>query len=154
MSDWYEDARRLSAKGLSNAEVGRRLGRSGSAVWKVLHPEKVKEINRKDAAERNDYKRQWERDNRASCPECGHPMKAGSVSASKRSERCRACHLAGLERRRLEMVALRRRGMKNVEIARQLDTPVDAVAHVLYRERKLDPSIPRSPHYLDERKAA
>ena len=86
------DAQRLRDEGLTLAEIAGRLGyKSPSSAWKLLNPERNQERMRKDNAKRNEVKREWERRNRASCPECGQPMRAGSRSVSHRPTRCRKC---------------------------------------------------------------
>lgn len=60
---------------MSYSEIARRLGVTPSAVWKVLNPERARELNRNSNsnAARREQKRAWERDpkNRVRCRECG-----------------------------------------------------------------------------------
>jgi len=57
------------------------------SAWKAAHPERVRELNLK----RNAAKREWERNHRAKCPECGGEMGAGSASRKAPPARCKEC---------------------------------------------------------------
>lgn len=60
---WHAEARRLANEGLNSAEIGRRLGRTPSAVHKALNPEKAREWAAKSNADprRRAQKRDWDR---------------------------------------------------------------------------------------------
>lgn len=62
--EWHARAKELHALGLNQAEIGRQLGRSASAVSKALRPQAAKEYWRRDNADtaRKRAKRAWERD--------------------------------------------------------------------------------------------
>jgi hypothetical protein len=91
-TDWHAAARLLHERnpGMSNGEIGRLLGVTNSAVWKVLNPERTREMVRRDNArpERRVRKTQWDRDNyehayKNECA-CGEPK-------MKVHERCQGC---------------------------------------------------------------
>ncbi len=84
------------------------------------------------------------------CSECDGTM---SHSSRRRWTRCAGCRDSRLAATRAQMIELRREGLNNREIAGRLGTTAPAVGSILYRERKRDPSIPRSPHFTEERAA-
>lgn len=97
----------LHAEGLSDREIGEQVGVSASTVWKLRHPERTREMIRRDNARRAETKRAWAKDpaNRVVCSVCGGLT--GSTSGQHRDRRrpdgdrrCRACYLAE-ERKRI-----------------------------------------------------
>jgi predicted transcriptional regulator len=150
--EWHEAARALHAAHpeLSNREIGERFGVGQAAVWKALHPDKIREINRRENAERGPYKRAWDRSEQArgECARCGGLMGIGGKANG--STVCWPCYVSDRAEARAEIVRLRREGLKNVEIAKRLGVTFAVVASTLCRERKFDPSIPPSPHYRQE----
>lgn len=84
-------AENLRGEGLSNAEIGRRLGVNGSTVYKWLNPEKAREWNRQQNAARREAKREWARNNRATCPECGAIR---GVNSGSQGTLCRPCSIS------------------------------------------------------------
>lgn len=151
--EWHGEAWALKAENplMTNTEIGRRLGVTQGAVWKVLNPEKTRELNRRSNADpaRHAAKLAWANENdRAPCPQCGGLMHARSRRDGRKS--CWDCYATAHAERRDLMVRLRIEGLKNVEIAARLGTSAAAVANALCRERKDDPSIPVSPHYREK----
>jgi hypothetical protein len=103
--EWHDEALALAARGLTNAEIGRQLGRTASAVSKALHPERAKAYNRESNAKRHEVKLAWARTpkgregrrriedrHRKDCADCGSPLYPSSEWRA--TERCRACHNA------------------------------------------------------------
>lgn len=129
-------ARELSAAGVQQSVIASRLGVVPSTVWRWLHPEE----HRQRELARNGYKRQWERDNRAACPNCGTPMAAGSRSASKRPELCRDCHLEDqLENSTTAEIARAwSEGKTTRQIATQIKRSPDFVSRMIARIRHED----------------
>lgn len=97
---WHDAARKLKADNpdMSDVEIGRRLGVTKSAVWKLFNNEKAREWCRRDNAkpDRHAAKVAWGRDHpetwRNTCP-CG-------AQKMKRSAQCHECANAVAEVRR------------------------------------------------------
>lgn len=58
---WQAEAEALRASGLTIKEIARHVGKSKSAVWRALHPDRALAESRA----RKDSKREWERKKRA-----------------------------------------------------------------------------------------
>lgn len=135
--------------------LGKRFGVTGTCIQKWLKPEWAREKARKDNAKRSAAKRQWERENRAKCPDCGQPMGAGSRCPSARPERCTVCDNA----RRVERVGLRGReieawwaeGLTMSEIAEKLGWTVNHLCSEFVRLRKKGFHLPY--RYTEGRRA-
>jgi predicted transcriptional regulator len=88
---------------LSNAEIGRLVGVTAPAVWKLFNPEKTRELRRIDNARRHQRKLEWQNakdhseEGRGRC-ECGSLRGAGA--ARRRDRRCEGCIHAIAEVRR------------------------------------------------------
>lgn len=96
--DWKEEARAMKAAdpSLSNGEIGSRLGRTRSAVWKALNPERTSELRRAENAKRQPIKNEWQNKAdrtatyRAVCESCGGLCGIGS-GRSRQSRLCVSC---------------------------------------------------------------
>jgi hypothetical protein len=147
------EAVRLYAAGLSDREIGERLGVTGGAVWKWRHPERTREINRVMNAKRRVEKREWEHrpENRGNCTECGSKRGFG-VLADGICQTCRAT----LWRQRLErLVALRREGLTNIQIGSREGIDAGLVARYLYLAKtEHGMEVPPPPYWSRKRAAA
>jgi len=140
-------AKRLREQGLTYQQIAERLNvSSNGVVSRWLNPERAKEADRRSNAKRNDYKRQWDRDNRAECPRCGGAMCAGSRSPSHCPDRCWECLRDEADARIRRFIALRREGLLNPEIAEREGTTVPAVAMTLSNARRQGYDVPPSPY--------
>lgn len=105
----------------------------------------LREQTHLDNAKRAEAKRAWDRENATDCLECGVRL------ANPRITRCLACQNEALRneaRRRIcGMVELRAQGLTNKEIALKLGITQQAVAGALYRAKKYDVPVPRSPYW-------
>jgi len=140
-------ARELREQGLVLREIGERLGVHQVTVWQWLNPGKTRDKQRKDAAKRGPAKRQWERDNRAGCPQCGSEMGQGSRSPSKRFDRCAACRRTNARSRWGRLISLREQGLTNREIASATGTTAAAVASTLYTAGQHGFEVPPPPYW-------
>lgn len=148
---WAAEAKRLHDNGWTYRRLAERFETSHRQIRKVLSPrfaEGERAINHRRAA----AKRAWENEHdRSPCEMCGEPMGVGA--RRKGYVICQACHSRIAADRRAVMVQMRRDGLTNVEIAERLGTTPANVASIFYRERKIDPTIPRSSWYVAERAA-
>lgn len=98
--EWHAQARAIKAADpeLSNAEIGRRVGVSTAAVWKVLNPEQAKSIRQRDNHRpgRQDVKRAWDRAN----PQAHRNACVCGVDKFRTSTRCEGCLQATADVRR------------------------------------------------------
>lgn len=92
---WVIAARELRATtGKTYREIGELVGKSQTAVYRRLNPEKAQEVTRRSNARRRAAKQAWEnkkkRDpaNRGRCEDCGGPMGVG-VAHDGVCARCR-----------------------------------------------------------------
>lgn len=140
------EANRLHAEGLTDREIGDRLGADKSAVWKWRNPEEAREMARRSNAKRNAAKRAWENDpaNRGRCTRCG-----GLRGKGQRSDGlCWQCRCDLSAERRGRMVELRRQGLDNAQIAAKLDLLPENVANELHRARVVNGmDVPPSPYW-------
>src|SRR4051812_39095340 len=122
-------ARVLRDRGRTYKEIAEDIGMALSTVAEWFVPQN------------NERKRRWEKEHRATCPDCGGPMSAGSARADgstsrKAFARCHSCRLVAAEMRQLEAVRLRcEDGLSNGDIAERLGTTKLAVATLLHRAR-------------------
>jgi hypothetical protein len=96
--EWHEAARSLRAAHpeWSDAKIAEWLGVGKSAVWKVLNPERTRELNRRVNAKRNTAKRAWDRAHKeARYDKCGCGSRKLKVAG-----RCDGCVRAAAEVRR------------------------------------------------------
>jgi transcriptional regulator with XRE-family HTH domain len=89
-----EKARELRAKGLTYQKIADRLEVTRGAVWKWLHPEKVREWDRRENAKpgRKIAKRAHADACRRGCADCGDLLSAGSDYPSAPERYCTTCH--------------------------------------------------------------
>lgn len=148
-------AKRLRDEGLTYAEIAEQLGVTASCVQKWLNPERTKEWLRHDNArpERKRVKRQWEKENRAECPQCGGLMGQGTAGRSKRPELCRECRGEEARHKRLRYIELRGQGLTNLEIEAKLGLPFNTVGKALTEARQEGLDVPPPP-YWERGKAA
>ncbi len=134
---------------LTYREIGERLGVCAATAWKLLHPERTQQLSAKDNSrpERKAAKRQWEKDNRAVCPQCGGKMRAGSRCPSHRPNLCRPCIRANRRAKIIRFIELRERGFTNREIERQESLPYNAVAGLLSQARAEGFQVPPPPYW-------
>lgn len=152
---WREKALALHAEqpSRSHAAIASECGVTRSAVSKLLNPEGACMYSKRDndRSERRAAKRAWDRSDagRGICAQCNKPKGI----AGYRRTLCRDCWGAEQKEKREMIVELRREGLLNTEIAARVGYSYASVTTILHRERKRDPSIPRSPHYVTERAA-
>jgi hypothetical protein len=146
-SEKIAKARELSAKGWNNREIGERLGVSTSAAWKWLHPDAVREINRRDNARRGPEKRAWEDRARATCSECGTKLGVGSAMPSKAAERCVNCIRDAARSRIVRFIELREAGKTNRQIASAERISEHAVAMLFYKAYRYGLVVPAPPYW-------
>lgn len=142
-----EKARELRERDWTYAQIGIRLGVTGSCVHGWLKPEWLAEKRRRSNAKRHEAKRQWERDNRAACPQCGAPMGQGSRCPSARPELCRDCVQENARRKQLQYIDLREEGLTNREIEERLGLPFNTVANALAKARRDGLRVAPSPYW-------
>lgn len=131
--------------------IARELGVSVSSAWRALHPERAREMARRDNARRNTAKRAHENGLRATCGRCGGEMGAGTrrVDGSRRNvgEVCAVCRTDHRVTLVLEMWRIRRNeGLLNTQIAARLGVSVNTVTIELHRLRALGYHVPVSPY--------
>lgn len=92
------EARRLrDEERLSVQQIAERMGyKNHASAWKLLNPERAREMERRSNKKRGPAKRAHENAHRAPCPECGQPMQAGSgyggrKDAQHKRDRCFDC---------------------------------------------------------------
>jgi IS30 family transposase len=131
-----DEIQRLRDEGLLLREIGERLGLSKSAVWRALHPEEVRALNRRRRA----AKRENERTRRKACPQCGEPMGAGSAGPANRSKGCVRCRRERERAARLvkarEIERRWRAGETAPEIAEALSTTPKTIQVEIFRLRR------------------
>jgi hypothetical protein len=148
-SEKIAKASELRRQGLTYDSIGKRFGVSGTAVYRWLNPDWAREQDRKDAAnpERKRGKRQWEKDNRAECPQCGGQLQAGSRCPSRRSTVCAQCVSDNRRAKIVRFIGLRREGLTNAEIERRDELPYNAVATLLCEAKKEGFDVPPPPYW-------
>lgn len=142
------EAQKLYEAGEVYRQIGEHFGVTPATVWRWLHPEAVKAINRRDNARRGPEKREWEDRNRASCEDCGGPLAMGSSNPSHMgpSGKCSKCwRLSEAERidscsRRIE--AWWHQGLTLREIAERLGKKPEAMSVEINRLRKRGYRLP------------
>lgn len=141
-------AKALREQGLTYREIGERLDVTSHCAWEWLHPDRVREKNRRQNAkpQRKRAKRAWEA---GQCTRCG-----GRVAAAKRKEAtglCDACAKADktqAARERTErFIERRREGLLNTDIAAEEGCEPHVVALVLSRAGRYGLAVPPSPYY-------
>jgi IS30 family transposase len=143
---WHEDARALSAAGMTTTEIARRIGVTPSAVYKALRPDAAKAYSARDVARRSDpnvrerrrqIDRAWQRrpENRGICATCGGPM---GISSGRRpnTTHCGGCIQAAADQRAAQIVELYEAGMAVRDIADRLNTTTAAIRQDVIRLRK------------------
>jgi hypothetical protein len=118
--EWHEAARiiRAAHPEWSYGRIARFLNVSEAAVWKVLNPERAREVVRRSNAKRRPAKREWDRahaEDRYDKCECGMRKK-------KTSSRCDDCARAVAEARRQLAEGMWADGWKESEIREVLGT--------------------------------
>lgn len=128
-------AQELRAEGLSYRVVGDRLGVTGGAIWKWLHPEATREINRRNNTSQAERKRAWERDpaNKVPCPKCGGPT--GHTRGQGDAHQCRTCLDAEVAEFRQAIIDGYRAGVPAWRIAEQIGRPENTVKSEAHRLR-------------------
>lgn len=140
-------ARRRRDEGLSLQKIAEELGVTASCIWKWLNPERCREQTMLQNAKRNAAKRQWAREHRAECPQCGGEMGAGSGSPSRRRRICAECVSDNARARTVRYIELRKRGMRNPQIAEVEKTTTAGVTTTLSGAYRYGLTVPRSPYW-------
>lgn len=139
---------------LSAAEVARRFGVSASGAWKVLHPDRAREMARRADADGRGRarRRRSEERNRGECSECGGPMGLGAVWRGV--ERCRSCSEAAAGRDKwLRWRAIQlawEDGLSMLEIADVLDTTRNTIGTDMARMRAAGWDLPRRKNWSED----
>lgn len=127
----------LHEAGVSDREIGECLGVAGSTVWKWRHPERRKEMDKRDRENRADARLQWNRDNaHVPCPICGGPM------ARATRGRCSVCRANAEHARKSCIQDMWHEGRTLAEIAAALDTTVDSLGVTMVRMRRQGWELP------------
>lgn len=135
----------LAAAGLTNPEIGKRLGLSKSQVWKLRNPEAARRSAAKTNARRAAAKRAWERDpaNRAPCVSCGGPT--GNTSRRSPNPRCQKCRDADIAAFRAAVIEGYRVGQTAWQIAERTARPLSTVRSEAVRLRRKGIEVPYAP---------
>lgn len=143
------EAVRLHDQGLNDREIGERLGVTGAAVWKWRHPERVREMHRRDAArpERHQRKLAWTRQARQDptkmkpCPLCGEAT-GSFLWSSDAPEACETCRRTAIEERWRQIEAWWADGLTMRQIAEELDWTMNHVRAEFGRMRNAGRDLP------------
>ena len=141
------EAKRLREQGLPLRYIARELGVGTACIWRWLNPERAQELNRISNAKRSDAKRQWARDNRAECPQCGADMGAGTKGRTVLPRSCRACIDDEVRSRMVRYIELRKEGLTNRQIAEREKVGENVVAKTLWLAGRYGLTVPRSPYF-------
>lgn len=146
-----EKAKELREQGQTYEAIASALGITGSCVQKWLKPEWAKRQAAKSNGKRKAYKRQWQEDHRASCPECGSPLCQGSRTSSTPPTSCQDCYESQRRSQRnqkiVRFIELRREGLTNAEIERRDKLPFNTVAKLLWEAKKEGFDVPPPPYW-------
>jgi DNA-binding CsgD family transcriptional regulator len=134
--EWHEKARALRAKGYTHAAIARQLGRSPSAVWKALNPERARAFSASDREKRREERRMTDRERarrcRGVCRECGEKMGVGHADDGV----CLACLKARRRGRAERMAQLWAEGLPMREIGERVGIAWVAPEIAWWRERE------------------
>jgi DNA-binding CsgD family transcriptional regulator len=139
--DRARQAADLRADGLRLVDIARRMGLSMAYTWALL--------NDPDGSADRARKRSYG----GVCDTCGGPTH-GSDGRSKAPTRCAECSIARTvaivrtraDARKAEVLALRRQGLLNKEIAKRVGTSADAVNNLVHRMKRDGINVGPSPY--------
>jgi transposase len=142
-------AAELRAEGLRLVDIASRMGLSVSYTWALL----------KDPDGSADHARK--RSYGGVCDTCGRPTH-GSDGRSKAPTRCAECSIARTvaivrtraDARKAEVLALRRQGLLNREIAKRVGTSADAINSLVCRMKLDGIDVGSSPYHQRGGRAA
>jgi DNA-binding CsgD family transcriptional regulator len=131
----------LRANGLRLVDIASRMGLSVSYTWALLDDP--------DGSADRERKRSYG----GKCEDCGGPTDGsnGRSKAPKRCARCNAARTGSIVRtradaRKAEVLALRRQGLLNKEIADRIGDSVEAVGSLVYRMKRDGINVGPSPY--------